>query len=82
MNKNRFFTRGISVLALLLAVVFHSFPTVVWANSAMKEWSGADATGVAVTDRYCPITVKNEKLTFDIPMFPDNYYSDASHLNE
>ena len=82
MKKTRIFTRGIFVIVLLTLAVFHSFPTVVWANSAMKEWSGADATGVAVTDRYCPITVKNEKSIFDIPMFPDNYYSDASHLNE
>ena len=72
----------ISVFVLFAAMVFHNFPTAVWANSAMKEWNGTDASGVAITDKNCPITVKSEKLTFNIPTFPDYYYSDASDLNE
>lgn len=76
------FKRKISVFLLLLTAVFHIFPTSAWANSAMKEWSGTDASGVLVTDKYCPVTVKHEKLVFDIPMFPDFYYSDASQLTE
>lgn len=80
-KRYRIIKRRISVFILLFAAVFHLFPMGVWANSAMKEWNGTDASGVAITDKYCPVTVKHEKLTFNLPAFPDYYYSDASELN-
>lgn len=68
--------RRIAVIILFFTAVFHLFPMGVWANSAVKEWSGTDASGVAAVDKSCPVTVKNEKLTFDIPSFPSNYSED------
>ena len=81
MKKIQAFAKRILVLMLISVCVFPIFPTAAWANSAMKEWNGTDASGVAITDKYCPVTVKHEKLTFNLPTFPDYYYSDASDLN-
>ena len=81
MKKYQAFAKRILVLMLIAASVFPIFPTAARANSAIKEWSGTDASGVAVMNQHCPITVRNEKLTFNIPTFPDYYYSDASDLN-
>lgn len=44
------------------------------ANSAQTYWEGIDATGAVVMDEECPIEVQHEKLVFDIPQFPSNYY--------
>ena len=44
------------------------------ANSAQTYWSGVDGTGAIVMDEHCPIEVQHEKLVFDIPEFPANYY--------
>lgn len=74
--------RKITILILLVTATFHIFPTAVWANSAMKAWDGTDASGVSVMEKACPVTVKNEKLTFDIPMFPDYYYGDSEDFVE
>lgn len=74
--------RKIAILILLVTATFHIFPTAVWANSAIKEWSGSDASGVSVMEKSCPVTVKNEKLTFDIPMFPDYYYGNSEDFVE
>jgi len=82
MKNSRYLKGTISAWALLLILVFHIFPTAVWANSALKEWNGTDASGVAITDKNCPITVKTEKLIFDIPMFPVEYYADSNRLSE
>ncbi|MBQ9116793.1 MAG: hypothetical protein IJY04_07190 [Clostridia bacterium] len=65
--------------ALLLPL---SLPISASANSAQMEWSGADATGAIVTDTSCPITVKNERLVFNLPAFPSTYYSTAEELSE
>ena len=81
MKKYQAFAKRILVLMLIAVSVFPIFPTAAQANSAMTEWNGADASGVAITDKYCPVTVKHEKLTFNLPTFPDYYYSDASDLN-
>lgn len=44
------------------------------ANSAQSYWEGVDSMGAVITDTQCPIEVQHEKLTFDIPQFPSNYY--------
>ena len=46
------------------------------ANSAQTYWEGIDATGAVVMEEECPIEVQHEKLVFDIPQFPANYYQD------
>lgn len=46
------------------------------ANSAQTHWEGVDAMGAVVVDEECPIEVQHEKLVFDIPQFPSNYYPD------
>lgn len=47
------------------------------ANSAQTYWEGVDMTGAVVLDEECPIEVQHEKLVFDIPQFPANYYQDT-----
>ncbi|MBR2460374.1 MAG: hypothetical protein IKB34_04010 [Clostridia bacterium] len=68
----------------LLLILFSLLlsPMSAFANSAQMHWQGTDSTGTIVTGRECPITVKREKLIFDIPEFPDSYYSSAESLAE
>ena len=74
--------RRTAAVILLLLMLFPIIPTAVWANSAPLQWNGTDASGVAVMTQNCPVTVKNEVLTFDIPTFPANYYRNPEALAE
>ena len=67
--------RKIFIILLLAAHIFALLILPVSANSAQTEWSGEDSMGVAVVDGDCPIEVKREILTFDIPIFPNYSYS-------
>lgn len=61
--------------ALLIAVLLLSiFRLETFANSARRLWEGVSMTGAVVADRNCPVEIENEKLTFDISEFPNNYY--------
>lgn len=74
--------RKTTAIILLLLMIFPIIPTAVWANSAPLQWNGTDASGVAVITPNCPVTVKSETLTFNIPTFPSNYYRDPEELAE
>lgn len=45
------------------------------ANSAQRYWEGRAAGGLVVVTEECPVTVEKEKLTFEIPAFPEMYYA-------
>lgn len=74
--------RSIRATAAICALVtlFFAFGVDAGANSAQSYWHGVDAAGAIVTGERSPITVKHEALTFDIPEFPENYYSSAEQF--
>lgn len=75
--KKRIIAIAVSVLLLLSC-----FSSTAFANSAQTWWAGTDASGIIITDGECPVTVKNELLTFNIPQFPKNYYQDENEMTE
>ena len=68
----------VTILCVAAAGMLCFMPTV-YANSAMTEWTGTNSSGAIVVGADCPIVVRSEKLVFDVPVFPDDYYgiSDA-----
>lgn len=69
------------IIALVLCIVLSLLtPCAALANSAQKQWRGADAYGAVVTDAECPITVENELLTFDIPDLPQSYGKNNDYM--
>lgn len=68
--------RTITIL-LISVMLLYAIAMPVFANSAIKDFSGASSNGVITTAEGCPITVEKEVLTLDITQFPDNYYSDV-----
>ena len=68
----------VTILCVAAAGMLCFMPTV-YANSAMTEWTGTNSSGSMVVGEDCPIVVRSEKLVFDVPVFPDDYYgiSDA-----
>lgn len=63
--------------ALLLCT---SLTTTAFANSAQKRWNGVDATGAMISsenaEEVCPVIVEKEVLTFDVPEFLQEYYTE------
>lgn len=76
--------RGISILAaaclLMFCVGFFARSGFVYANSAQRYWEGSPSAGVSVSDADCPLEVEHEKLTFDIPHFPEHFGDDEEKL--
>lgn len=65
-----------AILPIVLALCFS--PLAVRgasANSAQRYWEGKAAGGLVVVTEECPVTVEKEKLTFEIPAFPEMYYA-------
>lgn len=62
-----------TILCVATAGILCFMPTV-YANSAMMEWTGTNSSGAMVVGEDCPIVVNSEKLVFDIPVFPEDYY--------
>lgn len=63
-------------VSLLLALVLAAAPVSAVsakANSAPAYWSGADGSGVIAAED-CPVEVKSELLTLEIPSLPDTQY--------
>lgn len=50
------------------------------ANSAPPYWSGTPSSGAIVTGGQCPVEVESERLTFDIPVTPEKFYSSKEDL--
>lgn len=71
MKQHRIFTWASAICAILL-FCSHSLP--VQANSAAVYWQGASSIGVITSDEDCPIEVKSETLTLQIPEFPQTHY--------
>ncbi len=71
--------KTITVISLLI-LLLSSINVFASANSAQTWWKGTDASGVIVTDKESPVTVKNEVLTFNIDSFPENYYRSAEEM--
>lgn len=46
----------------------------VCANSAQSRWRGTDVSGAVITEEECPLTVEQERLTFDLSEFPEIRY--------
>lgn len=65
----------IFALCILLAL-----SPAVHANSGPTSWEGTTASGIQVDFEECPIQVEHETLTFDIPEFPLEYYSNAGEF--
>ena len=57
-----------------MSIAMPMFGIMAKANSAQTYWAGIDMTGAVVMDEECPIEVQHEKLVFEIPQFPSNYY--------
>ena len=71
----------VSVASLLLLLGTVSVPfTKTEANSAQTRWNGVSSTGAIVAEGTCPIEVTNEKLTFDLQEFPQNYFTKEEYL--
>lgn len=64
--------RGILIFALCIVL---ALAPMVSANSGPAWWEGTTASGMIVTGEDCPIVVDHETLTFEIPAFPAEYYS-------
>lgn len=73
----------LAALVALIAVVLSAMP-VASANSALMRWEGLTSTGALVIGEDCPLVVNSEKLVFDIPHFPEDYYysSDDDRLDQ
>lgn len=63
----------VTILCVAAAGMLCFMPTA-YANSAMTEWTGTNSSGSMVVGEDCPIVVRSEKLVFDVPVFPDDYY--------
>ena len=78
---------GVTVLKKLFCLitsvtVLLCLSVTALANSAQTYWSGVDRSGAIVNEENCPLVVEGEKLSFDIPEFPQNYYQTAEdYLN-
>lgn len=72
------------IISLIITVLLFTtcFSVCAFANSAQTWWAGTDASGVIITDGDCPVTVKNEFLTFNIPQFPESYYRDNDGMTD
>lgn len=81
MKKCRILVLALLIAALTAAV---SFTPVVSANSAQMHWHGISSSGALILGEDCPVVVNSEKLVFDIPHFPKEYYSedDADEIEE
>ncbi|WP_426348513.1 hypothetical protein ACPWSR_12255 [Alloiococcus sp. CFN-8] len=74
MKKNNYMKEMIFFMTLMLIFSYGAFP---WANSARSQWTGVTSTGAIITNKYCPIVVEKEELTFDVQEFPMDYYDKA-----
>ena len=70
------------LLTSAMSIMIHTSDIMASANSAQTYWEGVDVMGAVVADEECPIEVKHEKLVFDIPQFPLNYYQNAEAFAE
>ncbi len=64
------------VLALAASIAFAAMPSrgTARANSAAPMWYGGGITGSLSSGDECPLEVKHEALTFDIPTLPNAHY--------
>ena len=65
------------LLAGTMSIIIPMSDIIASANSAQTHWEGVDTMGAVVMDQECPIEVKHEKLLFNIPQFPSNYYANT-----
>ncbi len=66
-------------LYALIIIILASFCCVpAFANSAIRKWEGSTTHGVVSGNGQCPVSVLHETLTFDIPHFPDDEYTQYS----
>ncbi len=77
MKSKKLLTVLLMTAALLMLSALSAF-----ANSAQQSFVGTAANGAIITDKESPITVERERLVFDIPEFPEHYYSNAEQLSE
>ncbi len=65
------------IIAALVAasVVFGANTMPVYANSALRDYSGVDSSGAIMTGEQSPIEVESELLTFDLPCLPSEFFS-------
>lgn len=66
----------VAVIVLLCALFA---PIPAYANSAIRDFEGTDASGVLLTDQDCPVTVTSEKLTFNIESYPKVYEENSDY---
>ncbi len=60
----------LNVRIAYFCVTLFLFPSAAFANSALREYYGASATGALLTGN-CPVRVTSEKLVFNIADYPD-----------
>ncbi len=60
----------LTFVLLIFCVTLFLFPSAAFANSALREYYGASATGALLTGN-CPVRVTSEKLVFNIADYPD-----------
>ncbi len=84
MNKQGKKYTGIAavVVFLLCALFCIPFGTSARANSAQRYWNGVTASGTQIVGEDCPLEVEHENLTFEIPVFPANYYHDSNDFSQ
>lgn len=70
-----------TLLILALCIVLALAP-MAQANSAPTHWEGTTAAGLHVDFQECPIVVEHETLTFDLGIFPREYYEDESAFTD
>lgn len=78
MKKRKYYVRNYFALITIAFLLSNFLALLVSANSAQSHWTGTTAAGAIITDGTCPVTVENEKLTFDIQEFPKQYYKEIN----
>lgn len=73
-------TRAAAYLMTLALCAAFLWPVKADANSAQRYWYGMDSYGAIVVGEDCPVTVAGERLTLNVPDFPQYYYDTAEEL--
>ena len=63
----------IAALVVLIVTALCAMP-VVSANSAQRYWFGTTGQGAVIVGEQIPLTVKSERIVFDVQQFPFTYY--------
>lgn len=64
--------------SILFSILLTLLPMGVSANSAQTYFQGVSSTGTFVSGAHSPLTIEQERLTFDLQEFPASNYTEAA----